>query len=106
VTLKAKLASSAFGKLIGAKSQDDKYPRSKRNPQGASFAAEGGLIFSMKHNYVMLFKLTRLSTCISCLLVKMNVLNFQSFFIYPVLCVNSGGHTPFWHFFSFYKVQA
>jgi hypothetical protein len=43
VTLKAKLASSAFGKLIGAKPQDDKYPRSKRNPQGASFAAEGGL---------------------------------------------------------------
>ena len=43
VTLKAKLASSAFGKLIGAKPQDDKYPKSKRNPQGASFAAEGGL---------------------------------------------------------------
>jgi hypothetical protein len=43
VTLKAKLASSAFGKLIGAKPQDDKFPRSKRNHQGASFAAEGGL---------------------------------------------------------------
>ena len=39
----------------------------------------------MKHNYVMLFKLTRLSTCISCLLVKMNVLNFQYFFILPSL---------------------
>ena len=33
----------------------------------------------------MLFKLTRLSTCISCLLVKMNVLNFQYFFILPCL---------------------
>ncbi len=42
VTLKAKLASSTFGKLIGAKPQDDKYSKTKRHPQGASFAAEGG----------------------------------------------------------------
>ena len=43
VTLKAKLASRAFGKLIGAKSQDDRHPKSKRTLQGTSFAAEGGL---------------------------------------------------------------
>ncbi|XP_028416927.1 uncharacterized protein LOC114541139 [Dendronephthya gigantea] len=43
VTVKAKLASSAFGKLIGAKPQDDKYPKLKRNPHGTSFAAEGRL---------------------------------------------------------------
>ena len=37
VTLKAKLASSAFGKLIGSKLQDDKFSKSKRNPQGTFF---------------------------------------------------------------------
>ena len=43
VTLKAKLASSAFGKLIGSRPQEDRYSKPKRTFQGSSFTAEGGL---------------------------------------------------------------